>query len=711
MTDDPALNVGADLSTGAPVAIPVSSLRRHVAVLGSSGSGKTVLCKVLVEEAVRNGIPVIAVDPQGDVASLALAADPAAVAQHGVAPEVQQEFLGKARVAIFTPASSKGIPISVRPLRFPGPEALREDAVLALDMTAASLAGILGYDLGTPAGKAARAALFSVMDSALKRQSPPKDLAELARLLVDPPKGTSGDLRELVTKKEAEEIARKVKYLTVGASSLLFEMGTPLDIDRLLDRRDGKVPLNVIYLNTLTSDADKQFFLTVLLREVYLWMIRHPSDDVQLVLYVDEVAPYIPPYPRNPPPKVAYALLFKQARKYGVSLFAATQNITDLDYKALGQVSTWCLGRFVMQQDVQRVAKIVQSIDPAHADAILASLPGLATSQFFLVSPDAHGEIVKFQNRWLVTEHRTLEEGQLADAMSPAVRSSYVPEPPTAVEVAPAPAAASAPSAPDATPPTAPSGLADAIGAALAGSRQALSAPALAARMNLPAATVSDQLRGLVRAKVLVTGQVPGTTDDLYWIRDAGFQPAIGLTAEVLSLPMRIAQVDAVKQASSLIDRERLLKKETVAAAVLARLPLWRVTCRWTTKAILAAPKEHVDDYFVSARSGAFLSIVGKEMRFETVAHEVAERLENLNGAPGVEFLPMLPKEAAPLPPIKRSLAQASEILRRTFGVTPAEGRLVLLPVWNLTLQRKDTGKSRTVTLDAVLGKVLVGAY
>ncbi len=45
---------------------------RHAGIFGSTGSGKTVLGKIICEEAARHGIPVIAIDPQGDIASLAL---------------------------------------------------------------------------------------------------------------------------------------------------------------------------------------------------------------------------------------------------------------------------------------------------------------------------------------------------------------------------------------------------------------------------------------------------------------------------------------------------------------------------------------------------------------------------------------------------------------------------------------------------------------
>jgi len=703
--EETMLNIGRDQSTAADVSIPAEVLRRHVAVLGATGSGKTVLCKVLVEEAVRNNIPVLAVDPQGDVASLVLPEDPEELARRGTPLQVQQEFLEKARVAIFTPASSKGIPLSVNPLRFPELDIPREEAVLALDMTAASLAGILGYDLGTPTGKAARASLFSVLDGALKRKAPPRDLSDLARILSDPPPDIAGELAELISRKEAEELARKVRYLTVGASSLLFEMGTQLDLEMLLRHPDGKVPVNVVYLNSLSSEADRQFFLTSLLREVYLWMLKHPSNEVQLLLYVDEVAPYIPPYPRNPPPKQAYALLFKQARKYGVSLLAATQNVTDVDYKALGQANTWCLGRLVMQQDVTRVAKFVQSVDPTHAEQILGSLPGLTTSEFFLISPDAHDRIVRFKTRWLATHHRTMEESELADAMAPGIRASFE-TPPTAAPVTVPP-----PEPGPVEPASTPTDLQTAIAAAVGAERGAVSATAVSARTHLAVDVVTRELKGMVKARVLATGRDPVSKEALYWPVEDAFQPSVGLTRELLNIPMRLAQVDAIRAASSLIERDLLVKKETVTSAELDHIPIWKVACQWTTKALFSAPKGHTDDYFVNARTGAFVTIRGTEMHFEKLAREMAGKVQDLNDEVGVVFTAALPREVGILPPIKVSLYQAYEILRRTFGVTPMDGRLALLPIWRLTLRRKDGSGTRTITIDAVVGKTMSGEF
>ena len=49
------------------VTLSPKSLLRHVMALGSSGSGKTVLSKVIVEELLRLKIPAICIDPQGDL--------------------------------------------------------------------------------------------------------------------------------------------------------------------------------------------------------------------------------------------------------------------------------------------------------------------------------------------------------------------------------------------------------------------------------------------------------------------------------------------------------------------------------------------------------------------------------------------------------------------------------------------------------------------
>ncbi len=725
------LELGMNLSSETPFVLPSEALLKHVAVLGSTGSGKTVLCKVLVEEAVRNGIAVLAVDPQGDVASLAQRGDARQIESNGTPSQLSEEFFTRARVAIFTPASSKGVPLSVNPLRFPTADVEEADAKQALDMTASSLASLIGADPAKPAGKPTRAALYTALEYAYRRGSTPKDLEGLAQLLANPPPELDDALAQLVPSKVPGDVARKLRQLTAGASSLLFEMGLKLDLDTLLDRSDGKVPVNVVYLNSLASEVDKQFFLTAILREVYLWMLKHPSPSVQLLLYIDEIGPYLPPYPRNPPPKLAYSLLFKQGRKYGVSLLAATQTLADVDYKALGQASTVFYGRFGMAQDLRKLTGPFEAADPVRAESLVTSVPALTRGQFLVVSRDNFTGVARLQTRFPVTGLKTLTEEDLGDVVTPEIRARFQPvrgagaassSPPsvgTGSSAVAAEALPEAPMVPSATsiPPgesgalSEPSTLRLAISATVEAAREAVGARSVAERTGAPPDAVARELAAMVKAKIVATGRIPGSSEDLYWIVGAGFQPSVGLTRELLSIPMRIAQVDAVRQASSMAARERFARTETVAGARLGLLPIWKITCRWTTKAVFSAPKEHVEDHFVSARTGAFMSIQGKEMHFDKIARQGASKVSSLNDEPGVSFQPTLPRDAGPMPVLKVTLPQAFEILRRTFGIEPTEGRLALLPVWELTLRRKEGPGSRILELDAATGKILKGDF
>ncbi|HEY7055344.1 MAG TPA: helicase HerA-like domain-containing protein, partial [Vicinamibacterales bacterium] len=57
---------------GAPVLYDSRDLVTHGVCVGMTGSGKTGLCISLIEEAAIDGVPVIAIDPKGDLGNLLL---------------------------------------------------------------------------------------------------------------------------------------------------------------------------------------------------------------------------------------------------------------------------------------------------------------------------------------------------------------------------------------------------------------------------------------------------------------------------------------------------------------------------------------------------------------------------------------------------------------------------------------------------------------
>jgi DNA helicase HerA-like ATPase len=77
MSKLPTLNLGAwrqldGTEGGNALRIPAHHLVRHSVVLGMTGSGKTGFVTVLVEEALRAGIPTIIIDVKGDLPNLLL---------------------------------------------------------------------------------------------------------------------------------------------------------------------------------------------------------------------------------------------------------------------------------------------------------------------------------------------------------------------------------------------------------------------------------------------------------------------------------------------------------------------------------------------------------------------------------------------------------------------------------------------------------------
>ena len=694
--------LGNERNTKTPVELPIEALHRHLMALGASGSGKTVLCKCLMEEAILHDIPVVIVDPQGDISSLALKGDLEEMENHEIPITMQEEYFEKARITIFTPASNKGIPISVNPLEFPSEDSPHEEAVLALDMAATSLVSFLGYDLSSDAGKGAKAYLFTLMEHLWRKGETIRDMGHMTEIVLNPPSEIKDVVESFVTKSEPREIARKLRFLTVGTPALMFQKGVQIDIDMFMDKSDGKVPLNIIYLNTLNSTNDKQFFLSTLLRELYCWMLKNPSEDIQLLFYVDEIAPYIPPYPRNPPPKEAYSFLFKQARKYGVGLVAATQNITDIDYKALAQVNTWCLGRMMTRQDIARVKQIIQSIDPSNSEAVLQKLPSLRTGEFLILSPDVFDDVVNFQVRWLVTDHLTLDEKDIPQTLTSELKqffAKYQQKQKINKEKDTIPLLHTSKT------------LSERVKLFLNSVRQSVSAEYVAEKLNVIQKDVEIVLNLLVKSKIVKKSNISNCEVPLYWLSKFGFKPSKNVLGEVMIIPTRITQVEALNKAKSWLEGGHFIKQEVFYDANFSYMPIWKVSATHKRKRLFFFRKEEIETYYLSATTGAMISLERGTIIFHKLMTKRAGKLKDLDDDDDITFIPRLPKEVPRIPKIKMGQNKIYSKLKLTLGVTPISSELTLLPVWSLKIKHKKKQKKRTIIMDAATGRRLAGHF
>ena len=172
--------------------LSIKTLQRHFACFGSSGSGKTVASKVLIEELARQGIPIIAFDPQGDIASLALIESKEELEKKGVESSIQKDFEENVEVVIWTPGSSKGLPICINPLQFDGIDELSyEDKTRTFSSIAKNISSLVGYDLDNDDGKSAEAVLAVLFEHCYNENITLFDFNDVVEILGDLPEAVS----------------------------------------------------------------------------------------------------------------------------------------------------------------------------------------------------------------------------------------------------------------------------------------------------------------------------------------------------------------------------------------------------------------------------------------------------------------------------------------------------------------------------------------
>jgi hypothetical protein len=237
-----------------------------------------------------------------------------------------------------------------------------------------------------------------------------------------------------------------VNNLVASPSFAAWTSGEPPSVPSLLWTSEGRPRIAVLSIAHL-GDAERMFFVTLLLNEVVAWMRTQPgTTSLRALLYMDEILGYFPPT-ANPPSKPPMLTLLKQARSFGLGVVLATQNPVDLDYKGLGNAGTWLIGRLQTERDRERVLDglaSAASAAPFDRAATAHTLGGLA-SRVFLMRNVHESEPVLFQTRWALSYLRGPLTREQIRGLTATRAASEPPAPtprPTAASAAPAAAAA-----------------------------------------------------------------------------------------------------------------------------------------------------------------------------------------------------------------------------------------------------------------------------
>jgi len=480
-----------------PVFYKADHLTTHAVCIGMTGSGKTGLGVGLLEEAILQGIPLLVVDPKGDVVNLLLQfpnlapeefqpwVDPAeaqreglsvgeyaakvaetwrkGLADWGLGLEDVRRLREAAEYTIYTPGSDAGTPVSIlQSFRAPkeGWEAVGEEAREQVTHLVSALLGLVGVQ-ADPLRSREHVLLANLVEHAW-REGRDLDLPALIQGVQKPPFRKLGvfDVDAFFPPGDRFQLAMLLNSLIAAPTFRAWTEGDALDIGSFLWTPEGRPRVSLFYLAHL-NDAERMFFVTLLLEAVRAWLRRESgSPTLRAILYFDELFGFFPPYPANPPSKEPLMALLKQARAYGLGLMLTTQNPVDLDYKGLTNAGTWFIGTLQAARDKERLLDglegVASGLSRPYLDRTLSSL----RKRVFLLH-NVHEKAPRiFQTRWAMAYLR----GPLTrDQIRTLKRAVQVTRPTVAAEVPaakPAPAAALSvegfSSAPPALPPDVP---------------------------------------------------------------------------------------------------------------------------------------------------------------------------------------------------------------------------------------------------------------
>jgi hypothetical protein len=375
--------------------MPAHHLTTHGCIVGMTGSGKTGLVFIAVEEALRNRVPVLMIDVKGDLPNLLLSfpdLEPhhlvpwvegtkapgdqrsavdlaAAIAEErkkalgswGIGDTELSAFHDTHQVRLITPGSTAGEGLHVlsaleRPSQrwTTDPEA----AQAGLTATISLMLRLVGRD-----GDPARSREHVYLSLCAERRLRAGDAAPIGALIADldtPPFEQVGALpvNRFLSAKERGLLAASLNALLASPSFSSWREGASLELDTWLrpslaaPMRTPAVIVSVAHLD----DEERTLVLGVLLEELLTWVRSLPgSRGLRALVVFDEVYGFMPPHPANPPTKRPFVQLMKQARAFGVGVLIATQNPMDLDYRALSNAGVWALGTLQTDADRERV--------------------------------------------------------------------------------------------------------------------------------------------------------------------------------------------------------------------------------------------------------------------------------------------------------------------------------------------------------------------
>lgn len=305
-------------------------LTTHAVCVGMTGSGKTGLGIVVLEEAIIDGIPAIIIDPKGDMGNMLLTfpdmtgenfepwVNPADASDKGTIKDYAKQESEKwkkglaewnqdgARIkrlresadfVIYTPGSNSGIPVSIlKSFEVPPKEIMQDNEALRekISSTVTSLLSLVGID-ANPIKSREHILISSIIEYSWK-DGKNLDIPSIIQLIQSPPVIKIGvlDTETFFPAKERFSLITSLNNLLASSGFSSWMEGDSLDIQNLLYGTKGKSKLSIFSISHL-NDKERMFFVSLLLNQLVGWLrSQSGTTSLRAILYMDEIFGYFP---------------------------------------------------------------------------------------------------------------------------------------------------------------------------------------------------------------------------------------------------------------------------------------------------------------------------------------------------------------------------------------------------------------------------------
>lgn len=299
-------------------------LLRHLFIAGSTGSGKTVLGKRIVEQLSQSESFCLVIDPQGDWGSMLLGKD---LDCHNFWP------LGL----------NTENPISLMPsLEVEGLN--NEERDLAIYLHAAALTELCGHDIRQRKSKRLIAATTLIFEDLICRND--ISLESFYHSL----SWSNDEVDKVISRSERKNFLFDIQGKMVGLSGRLLLEGEPISFCL---RKAISIPsIAILDISRLISPEMKNFVVAVVINEIF--RLRQLQEGIRSFVAIDEMSLFAPPIKKTAS-KEAITNLLKQGRKYGLGCILLSQSPGDIDYRVVGQANSFAIGSLTQKREHDKI--------------------------------------------------------------------------------------------------------------------------------------------------------------------------------------------------------------------------------------------------------------------------------------------------------------------------------------------------------------------